>query len=346
MRNETEQALPSGTASPEELVPTSPSAPEGHADGRIVLDGRDDTSAAPSATDDRPGLGIAFTLVAMATASLNDGLCKMLAADGFHAVQIAWARFLCIGLFLMPMVIARRMQPLRTKRPGLQLLRGLTIVGGSVFFVAALQAMPLADATALAFVMPFFVTALSIPILGAKVGIRRWSAIAVGFIGVLLIVRPGGAGFQAAALLPVASAACAALMHILSRMLGRAEPVLTTMTLGTLTAFVVTSAAAPFFWHPMDASALWLMLAVGAVSVLSQSTMILAFQHAEPSVLAPFVYSQIVWASLVGFGLFRALPDGATLIGGAIIIAGGLYTWHRERRLRAISPSGDRSSAG
>lgn len=294
------------------------------------------TQNAPApTTDDRPALGIGIMVFAMATASLNDGLCKLLAAHGLHPVQIAWSRFLCIGLFLVPLVIVRKLQPLRTKRPGLQLLRGLSLVGGSVMFVAALPVMPLADATALAFVLPFFVTALSIPLLGASVGIRRWAAIGVGFIGVLIIVRPGASGFSAAALLPIGSAAGGALMHILARMMGKSEPVLTTMTLGTLTALAVTSAAVPFFWHMPDAWSLCLMLAVGAVSVVSQSAMVLAFHHAEPPVVAPFVYSQIVWASLVGFAFFGALPDAATMVGACVIIAGGLYTWHRERRLRS-----------
>ena len=293
-------------------------------------------------TEDYPLLGIVLMLLAMALFSITDGLCKSLAAAGYHPIQIAWGRFLFITLFLLPPLAANRFRALHTARPGLQLLRGLAMLGSSVFFISALPLMALADATALAFVTPFFVTALAIPLLGERIGIRRWMAVVVGFIGVLIIVRPGGSGFQVAALFPVVSAACGALGFIITRMMRISEPRLTTLAFSALTALAATSSAVLPVWQPLNAQAMFILLGVGGLSALSQYVLILAFQHAEPSLLAPFLYSQILWATLVGFVLFGALPDMATLIGAAIIIACGLYVLYRER-LRA---SAGLSSAG
>jgi drug/metabolite transporter (DMT)-like permease len=282
---------------------------------------------------DNPSRGIALIVMSLAVASVMDGLSKTLAAHGFHPLQIAWARFLFITLFLMVPVAAKSFHPLRTGRLGLQVVRGLGMFGSSLFFITSLSLLPIADSTALAFVLPFFVTALSIPLLGERVGIRRWLAVAAGFVGVLIIARPGGGGYGAAALFPVASAMCGAVGFIATRMLRNTEPVLTTLTLSALIGLVATSATVPFVWRAPDGQELALMFVIGALSGVSQLLLILAFQNAQPSILAPFVYTQMIWATGVGFFMFHTLPDATTLAGAAIIIAGGIYTWHRERRL-------------
>jgi drug/metabolite transporter (DMT)-like permease len=310
-----------------------------------VLFSRANSPLAPSKVEDHPLLGIGLMLLAMALASIMDGLCKVLAVSAYHPIQIAWGRFLFITLFLLPPLAAGRFRALQTARPGLQLLRGLAMLGSSVFFIGALPLMPLADATALAFVTPFFVTALAIPLLGERIGVRRWTAVAVGFIGVLLIVRPSGSGFQAAALLPVVSAACGALGFIITRMMRISEPTLTTLVISAFTALAATSAAVPLVWQPLDASALYMLVGIGGLSALSQYVLVLAFQRAEPSLLAPFLYSQILWATMIGFVLFGALPDMATLIGAAIIIACALYVLYRERAAAQVSTSVSLSSA-
>jgi drug/metabolite transporter (DMT)-like permease len=284
------------------------------------------------APEDRPPRGIALMVFAMALASIMDALSKLLATYGHHPMQIAWARFLFIALFLIPVLATQKSGSLKTARPGLQFVRGMAMCFSSVFFIAALSLLPMADAAALVFVLPFFVTAFSIPLLGERIGIRRWAAVAVGFVGVLIIVRPGGAGYGVAALLPIASAVCGALGFITTRMMRSTEPVLTTLVLSALIALAITSAAAPFVWTALDARSLALMVAIGALSAASQYVLILAFQYAQPSLLAPFLYSQMLWAIVLGFALFDALPDMATLVGAAIIIASGIYTWHRERR--------------
>ncbi len=302
--------------------------------------------AALATSEDHPMLGIGLMVLAMALASMMDGLCKSLAASGYHPIQIAWGRFLFITVFLVPPVAAGRLRALRTARPGFQVLRGLAMLGSSVFFIASLPLMPLANATALAFVTPFFVTALAIPLLGERIGIRRWSAVAVGFIGVLVVVRPGGAGFQLQAFLPVVSAACGALGFIMTRMMRISEPALTTLAISALTALGATSIVVPLVWQPLDASALVLLVAVGGLSALSQYLLVLAFRYGEPSLLAPFLYSQILSATLVGFVLFGVLPDIETFIGAGIIIAAGLYVLYRERGAARVIAAAGRSSIG
>ena len=300
-----------------------------------------ETPVAAAVADDRPLRGIVLLVLAMAIASVMDGLCKLLATSGMHPIQIAWGRFLFISVILLPLLAAGRFRALRTARPGLQLLRGLAMLGGSVFFIASLPLMPLANATALAFVAPFFVTALAIPLLGERIGVRRWMAVAVGFIGVLVVVRPGGAGFHVQAFLPVAAAACAALGYVVTRMMRISEPPLTTLAISAFTAFAATSAAVPLVWRPLQAWALLVLAAVGGLSAISQYGLVLAFRHGEPSLLAPFLYSQILSATLVGLVLFGVLPDVETFVGAAIIIAAGLYVLYRERSAaRAIAAPG------
>src|SRR5919198_2546399 len=160
----------------------------------------------PSVVADQPFAAIGLILVAMLFFSLMDGASKVLTEE-FPILQIAWGRYFFVLVFLAPFLLQDRAKRLRSKRPHLQIARGFCMLGSSIFFVAGLAQLPIAEATSLGFVAPFFVTALSIPLLGEKVGIRRWSALVVGFIGILIVVRPGSAAFNPAAFLPIASAA-------------------------------------------------------------------------------------------------------------------------------------------
>jgi drug/metabolite transporter (DMT)-like permease len=194
--------------------------------------------------------------------------------------------------------------------------------------------MPIADATAIGFVSPLFVTALSIPILGEQVGLRRWSAVAVGFIGVLVLVRPGTASFNPAAFLPVASAACWALGLIITRIMQSSDSVPTTLFWSTAVGFLVLTPVAVPAWQPPSTSEWGLLFLAAVLGTIGQFFLISAFRFGAASLLAPFSYSQIVWATLMGYFLFDALPDAGTGIGAAIIMASGLYVLHRERVVR------------
>jgi len=193
--------------------------------------------------------------------------------------------------------------------------------------------MPLAEATAINFVSPAFITVLSVIFLAEKVGWRRWSAIAVGLVGVLIVVRPGSGVFQAAALLPLLTAAFWAGAVIATRKMAGAggDPPETTLIWSAGVGFLLFTVLLPFGWQTPDAGQVGFGMLVGLVSSIPHALVVLAYRAAPASVLAPFSYVQLVTSSLVGFIGFGAVPDSWTFAGGAVIAAAGLYTAHRER---------------
>jgi len=275
--------------------------------------------------------GIGLVLAAMFIFAGMDGLSKAL-AERYHVFQISLARYLFTVLFLLPAVFAAGTGAVfRTGRAGLLVLRGLCMLGSALFFIAALGRMPIADATAISFLSPAIVTALSIPLLREQVGWRRWVAIAVGFAGVLVIVRPGTAAFDPAALLPIGSAACWALGLVLTRMLHGSDGTLTMVIYMALTGLVVSLFLGVPVWIWPDATGWLLMAGMGMCSASAQVLLARAHAMASASLLAPFSYSQMIWASLIGYFAFGHLPDAPTWVGASVIIASGLYILHRER---------------
>ena len=292
-------------------------------------------AAAPrSLADDRPYFGIGLTCLAMAIFSVMDGLSKLLTRD-FAPPQIAWARFLFILVFLVPVVLLRKgPRTLRSTRPWLQVARGFCMLFSALLFIFGLSFLPIADATSIGFVSPLFVTALSIPILGEKVGVRRWLAVLVGFLGILVLVRPGSSAFTAAAFFPVASSACWALGLIITRIMQSSDTVLTTLAWSTAVGFLAVTPPALPVWHAPSLEG-WAMLAAAALlSMIGQLFLISAFRFAPASLLAPFSYTQIVWSTLIGLFVFGSLPGPHTFIGAAIVVGSGLYILHRERVVR------------
>ena len=277
---------------------------------------------------------ILLMLAAMAVFSAMDGVSKGLTLR-LSPVEVTWARYLFSLLFLLPLALARGgLRLLTTQMPLAQIGRGALLFGSGLLFITALRTLPLADATAVGFVAPLMVTALSIPLLGERVGLGRWLAVLTGFGGVLLVVRPGGAAFEAASLLPVASATFWAVSLIVTRRLALTESALTTLVYTGLTGLALSSLVLPGVWR-LPESGDWLLLAVaGGLYALAQSLLLAAFHRAHASVLAPFQYSQMLWSTAIGWLAFATTPDGATDGGAAVIIASGLYIWHRERRGR------------
>lgn len=273
-------------------------------------------------------------VLAMALFNGMDVVSKMLAAD-HPVVQVAWSRYLFHTLFLLPLLLPRRRgaRPLLAAvQPWLQLVRGLGMFGSTVFFILALGRMPIAEAAAIGFISPLFVTALSVPLLGERVEAWRWSALLVGFAGVLVVMRPGSGAFDSAAIYPVLSSVCWALALIASRRIHTADPPSTTLAWTALVGLILASLAVPFFWVTPDLGG-WLTMAVmGALSALAQYALIRAFVLGSASLLAPFAYSQMIWATLFGFLAFGAIPDLWTWVGAGIIVASGLYIGNRERR--------------
>lgn len=280
---------------------------------------------------DEPLRGIALMVAAMAVFSGMDCVSKIL-AETYHPLLITWSRQIAQLLILAPVVLwVGPARCLRSAAPGAQVLRGLLLYGSTVCFVSGLARLPLAEASAIGFVSPMFTTALSIPLLGEKVGVRRWAAILVGFVGVLIVIRPGTAAFDPAALFPVVSAAFWALALIVTRKMSHRDTPLTTLVHASVVGLVVASLPLPWFWSVPAPAALGLILLMGAMSLGGHYLLVQAFQLGSASILAPFAYTQMVWATIFGYVIFANLPDAWTWIGAIVIILSGVYVWHRER---------------
>lgn len=284
--------------------------------------------------------GIGFVLLAMILFSTQDMISKILVVD-YSPIEIAWGRYLVNSAVIAPFLMRAGRHALATRHPWTQLGRAAGVLGSAITFMAGLRYLPIADNTAIGFIHPLLVTALSIPLLGERVGPRRWMAVLVGFVGALVIIRPGSGTFGWAAIYPLISAVSWAFGLILTRKMNKSESALAMLAFSTLVPALVVSAAVPFVWRPITAPAALLFLAVGLLSAAGQYSLILGYMRKPASVLVPLAYTQLVWATIAGVLAFNTFPDLPTWIGAAIIAASGLYVLHRERvvRARAAEPA-------
>jgi drug/metabolite transporter (DMT)-like permease len=251
-------------------------------------------------------------------------------------VQVVWARYL--GAFLIGFIFLNPLtEPglMRTRRPWLQLGRSILLLLSTILNIFALRYLQLDETMSILFATPLLVAALSIPFLGESIGPRRWAAIIVGFIGVLIITRPGLGDMHPAALLTVMGTFCFALYNISTRILSTSDSSGTTLFYSNLFGAVVMSLALPFVWTWPQG---WLQIAVliimGTCGAFGHYLLILAHRLAPASILAPFIYTQMVWVVISGYLVFNDLPNHWTLIGAAVVISSGLYLLYRERRVR------------
>jgi drug/metabolite transporter (DMT)-like permease len=294
-------------------------------------------SAAPKAPAraDHPFKGIALILTSTIFLGTSDVTAKYLSAT-LPSIEITWIRFVTFALIMVPaMVPGSPLFALQTGRLSLHLLRGLTILGSSLFFISGLRFLPIAEASATGFVAPLLVTALSIVFLSEKVGLRRWIATGVGLIGVIIILRPGTGAFHPAAFFPLVSALCWACTLIITRMMSGTERAITVMAYSSIVGLVMLSALVPSVWVAPSWHDIAFGIFIGVASTLGQWIVVLAFRYADASVLAPFSYTQLLWVSILGFLIFGEVPDVWTVTGTAFIVASGLYTAHRERVRRS-----------
>jgi drug/metabolite transporter (DMT)-like permease len=278
--------------------------------------------------------GIALYLAAIFLFACLDTLAKYLTRD-YNVMQIAWGRYAfhaAFLLFLMPRHGVWR--PLRSARPGFQVIRAFLLMVVSLLFFISVSFLPVANVTAIGFVAPLILTALAHFVLHEKVRIRRWAAICAGFIGVLVIIRPGLGVMHWAAFIALAMAACNALYHLATRMLAGIDSAETTIFYTGLVGALGFSLLVPFFWEATDLVG-WLgMIAIGLFGGLGHYMLIQAYTLAPASLLAPFSYSAIIWVTILGYLIFGDFPDGWTSLGTSIIIASGIYVFYREAKLR------------
>jgi drug/metabolite transporter (DMT)-like permease len=271
-------------------------------------------------------------LAAVFLFSLMDAGLKSLSA-GYPPFQVASLR----GAASLPFVLAWALASggvasLRVRRWPLHLLRGALGVGMMAGFVYALRSLPLSTAYAIFFVAPLLITALSVPLLGERVGPRRWIAIAIGLLGVLVLLRPSGEGLVSLAALSVLAAAVGyALSAIAVRVLARTDSMQSMMV--WLMAMIAVGAGLLAWpeWVPIRAADGWVILGVGVAGALGQYAITEAFRVGEASLIAPLEYTALVWGVMLDATLWGVLPDGVTWLGAGIIVASGLYLLRRER---------------
>jgi drug/metabolite transporter (DMT)-like permease len=282
---------------------------------------------APSST----AKGILIMLLATLCFAAMDSMSKYLIAS-YSPIQILWVRFVCFVVFALAVTGGpkRLVTHLRARRPGLQVLRSALLVLEMIVFVLALRYLALADAHVLFASGPLVVTALSIPLLGEKVGLRRWAAILVGFLGIVIVLQPGGDLFQAAALIPLLATFMFAFYQVLTRLASRSDTTQTALLYQAIVGLLMLTLAVPFQWQPLALDDLGIMVVLGFSGAMAHYLLIKALQMAPASVLQPYMYSVLVWAIGTGYLFFGDIPGLVTLIGAAIIVASGLYTFHRE----------------
>lgn len=275
-------------------------------------------------------VGAAFMVLAGLLFITLDTISKFLVAH-YSFVQVTWGRYVFSMLPILALYAARgQFRYLRTKRPGLQLLRSALLFLASALFVLALRYLPLADVITLNHSSPLLVTALSVPLLAEKVGWRRWAAVIVGFIGVLVVVRPGFQELHWAVALPLVTATAMAFYNVATRMLAATDHPMTTIFYTGLVGTIVTVAAVPFVWITPDFWGWVGLVAIGLLGFVGHLAYIHAFTYAAPSFLAPMSYLGLAWGTLAGWALFAHLPNLGTFLGMGIIAGSGLYIIYRE----------------
>lgn len=259
-----------------------------------------------------------------------DTIAKLL-TDSLHPVQIVWVRQSGLLIGVLCLLALRGPKLLRSRSPGLQMARGVLAAGSATIFTLALGFVPLADAAAVAFVAPFIVTVLGAILLGEPVGPRRWTAVTIGFLGTLVIIRPGMGVMHPAVLLVLISALFFALRQVLSRVLANGDSIETTIAYTALTASAVLTVPLAFVWQwPTTGQEVALLCGIALLAALGEICVIKALQLANAVIVAPLQYSLIIWVTSYGYLVFGDFPDLWTWVGATIIVVSGLYTFWRE----------------
>ena len=281
----------------------------------------------------RPLIGVALMLAAMAILPFIDVLAKKLGQAGMPILIVVWARALFGGLMTLPFALqADGIRAFRPAQPLRQLARAVLLFGATFLFFQSLKYLPIADALAIFFVNPLVIVILSALALREKVGPRRWAAVAVGFIGTLIIIRPGIVEVNPGTLYALGAGVALGSYFVMTRaMAGIADAMVLTFQTSAIGAALLTLAL-PLLWVPPSAEQWGMLAALGVIATLGHVLITRAYEHAEASLLAPLAFTEIVMATLLGYAFFGDLPDRWTVLGVAILIASAIYISVRERR--------------
>ena len=276
---------------------------------------------------------IIFSLLGWMFLPVMDGFAKYL-SDDLPILQITWARYFFTVVFVFPiMFFFYKKQLVWSDKPRLQMFRGLILLSANICFFYAISVISLAKALTLAFIAPLIVTAFSPILLGEKVGFRRWTAVAVGFIGSLIVIRPGFLEFNLASMAALATGFFYGFYLIITRKLSTSDnPLLTLLITGIVGALLV-SLIIPFYWVKPTLNQWSLMAGIGVFACIGHLFLILSLKYADASKLAPLGYTEIIPNVIIGYYFFNELPDNWTYLGLFIIVLSGLYISRREYHL-------------
>jgi len=276
---------------------------------------------------------IIFSLLGWMFLPVMDGFAKYL-SDDLPILQITWARYFFTVAFVFPiMFFFYKKQLVWSDKPRLQIFRGLILLSANICFFYAISVISLAKALTLAFIAPLIVTAFSPILLGEKVGYRRWTAVAVGFIGSLIVIRPGFLEFNLASMAALATGFFYGFYLIITRKLSTSDnPLLTLLITGMVGALLV-SLIIPFYWVKPTLNQWSLMAGIGVFACIGHLFLILSLKYADASKLAPLGYTEIIPNVIIGYYFFSELPDNWTYLGLFIIVLSGLYISRREYHL-------------
>ena len=284
-------------------------------------------------TKQTPLLGAGLMIVAVVFISLMDATVKFV-MDDLPFAQVAFLRYAMMTLFLVPLILltGKGRDIVQVKKPIAQVLRGLLMFLSAFLFFGAIEFMPLADAVALSFISPMLTTVLSGLFLKEQIGLRRYLAVFVGFIGVLIIVRPGTESFSLPALMAVGAGLSLAFFNILTRSVATEAPPLVALFYAGITGSVIGVVFAQAVWVPVSSADYGLLALIGFLGTSGHGLLILSFRYGEASFVAPFMYFEIVTATVFGYLIFGDFPALLVWVGVAIIVLSGLYTGWRERK--------------
>ena len=279
---------------------------------------------------------IIFNLLAWVMLPIMDGVAKYLSAD-LPVLQITWARYFFTVAFTFPiMFFFYRNQLKWSDKPKLQFIRGLILLTANICFFYSISIISLAKALTLAFVAPLIVTAFSPIFLGEKVGVKRWSAVIIGFVGSLVVIRPGFVEINLASLAALGTGIMYGFYLIITRKLSTSDNPLLTLLLTGVVGAIIISTVMPFVWVAPNLNQWSMMAAIGVFACIGHLFLILSLKYADASKLAPFSYFEIITNIIIGYYFFSDFPDNWTFLGLFIIVISGVYISRRENLVRKV----------
>lgn len=281
----------------------------------------------------RLALGIIFAVMATIIFACQDAMTKTLVHNypATFIVMIRYWVFFLAGAYMVKTAGGGFIQNIKSKRPFIQCLRGLLLLLELIAIALAFRVMGLAEATSIFQSYPLFGTVIAVFLLKEKVGWRRVTALVIGFIGILVMLRPGSGVLSVGAVWALVAAIFFALYMALTRLVGSVDKPQTSFFYVGLVGLIVMNVGLPFFWVHMDSHYIWILVALCFTSVFGHFLMIKALSIAPLTVVQPFNYLQLVWSVIIGYLVFGDMPDGLTLVGAALVVGSGLFVFFREQ---------------